>query len=120
MVLECKQNTEEENRIIQILNDTLSSLVSQYEDYKRYSDTNPTIRLYRETETLILKAIKKIDQKESIDRNFWLKMPEYLKKVLSYFKNNEIPRDILISVSSALTGALIFDRILRRNEEEDD
>ena len=54
-----KRNTEEENRIIQILNDTLSSLASQYEDYKRYSDTNPTIRLYRETETLILKAIKK-------------------------------------------------------------
>ena len=47
-------------------------------------------------------------------------MPEYLKKVLSYFKNNEIPRDILISVSSALTGALIFDRILRRDEEEDE
>ena len=38
-------------------------------------------------------------------------MPEYLKKVIAYFKNNEIPRDILISVGSALTGALIFDRI---------
>ena len=47
-------------------------------------------------------------------------MPEYLKKVLSYFKNNEIPRDILISVSSALTGALIFDRILRRDEDQDE
>ena len=44
-------------------------------------------------------------------------MPEYLKKVFAYFKNNEIPRDILISVGSALTGALIFDRILRRDEE---
>ena len=47
-------------------------------------------------------------------------MPEYLKKIFAYFKNNEIPRDILISVSSALTGALIFDRILRRNDDEDD
>ena len=47
-------------------------------------------------------------------------MPEYLKKAIAYFKNNEIPRDILISVSSALTGALIFDRILRRNDDEDD
>ena len=64
------QNTEEENRIIQILNDTLSSLVSQYEDYKRYSDTNPTFRLYRETETSILKAIQKIDGRTPIDRNF--------------------------------------------------
>jgi len=47
-------------------------------------------------------------------------MPEYLKKVIAYFKNNEIPRDILISVSSALTGALIFDRILRRDEDQDE
>jgi hypothetical protein len=47
-------------------------------------------------------------------------MPEYLKKVLSYFKNNEIPRDILISVGSALTGALIFDRIIKRDEDEEE
>ena len=46
-------------------------------------------------------------------------MTEYLKKIFVYFKNNEIPRDILISVGSALTGALIFDRILRRDEDED-
>ena len=43
-----------------------------------------------------------------------------LKKIFDFFKSNEIPRDILISVSSALTGALIFDRILRRNEDEDE
>ena len=43
-----------------------------------------------------------------------------LKKVFDFFKSNEIPRDILISVGSAITGALIFDRILRRNEDEDD
>jgi hypothetical protein len=47
-------------------------------------------------------------------------MPEYLKKAIAYFKNNEIPRDILISVGSALTGALIFDRILRRKEDQDE
>ena len=47
-------------------------------------------------------------------------MPEYLKKVLSYFKNNEIPRDILISVGSAITGAFLFDRILRRDQDEDE
>jgi len=43
-----------------------------------------------------------------------------LKKLFDFFKANEIPRDILISVGSAITGALIFDRILRRNEDEDD
>ena len=43
-----------------------------------------------------------------------------LKKIFDFFKSNEIPRDILISVSSALTGALIFDRILRRNDDEDE
>ena len=47
-------------------------------------------------------------------------MPEYLKKVLSYFKNNEIPRDILISVGSAVAGAFLFDRILRRDEDQDE
>ena len=49
-----------------------------------------------------------------------VKMPEYLKKILSYFKNNEIPRDILISVGSAVAGAFVFDRILKRDEEEDE
>ena len=43
-----------------------------------------------------------------------------LKKLFDFFKSNEIPRDILISVGSAITGALIFDRILRRNDDEDD
>ena len=57
---------------------------------------------------------------KGLQKKLRLKLPEYLKKVLSYFKNNEIPRDILISVGSALTGALIFDRILRRNEDQDE
>jgi len=43
-----------------------------------------------------------------------------LKKVFDFFKANEIPRDILISVGSAITGALIFDRILRRDEDQDE
>ena len=43
-----------------------------------------------------------------------------LKKVFDFFKANEIPRDILISVGSAITGALIFDRILRRDQDEDE
>tara|TARA_Y100000310_G_scaffold287548_1_gene312536 strand:+ start:677 stop:826 length:150 start_codon:yes stop_codon:yes gene_type:complete len=47
-------------------------------------------------------------------------MPEYLKKVYDFFKSNEIPRDILISVGSAITGAFLFDRILRRDEDQDE
>jgi len=43
-----------------------------------------------------------------------------LKKVFDFFKSNEIPRDILISVGSAITGALIFDRILRRDDDDDE
>jgi len=43
-----------------------------------------------------------------------------LKKLFDFFKANEIPREILISVGSAITGAFLFDRILRRNEDNDD
>ena len=43
-----------------------------------------------------------------------------LKKVFDFFKANEIPRDILISVGSAITGAFLFDRILRRDQDEED
>ena len=47
-------------------------------------------------------------------------MPEYLKKAIAYFKNNEIPRDILISIGSAVAGAFVFDRISRRDKDEDE
>ena len=43
-----------------------------------------------------------------------------LKKLFDFFKANEIPRDILISVGSAITGAFLFDRILRRDQDEDE
>jgi len=43
-----------------------------------------------------------------------------LQKLFNYFKANEIPRDILISVGSAVAGAFVFDRILRRDEDEDE
>ena len=43
-----------------------------------------------------------------------------LKKLFDFFKANEIPRDILISVGSAITGAFLFDRILRRDKDEDE
>ena len=43
-----------------------------------------------------------------------------LKKLFDFFKANEIPRDILISVGSAITGAVVFDRIFRRDVDEDE
>ena len=43
-----------------------------------------------------------------------------LKKVIDFFKANEIPRDILISVGSAMAGAFLFDRILRRAQDDED
>jgi len=43
-----------------------------------------------------------------------------LQKIYDFFKTNEIPRDILISVGSAITGAFLFDRILRRDKDEDE
>ena len=43
-----------------------------------------------------------------------------LKKIFDFFKANEIPRDILISVGSAITGAFLFDRILRRDKDKDE
>jgi len=43
-----------------------------------------------------------------------------LKKVFDFFKANEIPRDILISVGSAMAGAFLFDRILRRDQDDED
>jgi len=43
-----------------------------------------------------------------------------LQKIYDFFKANEIPRDILISVGSAITGAFLFDRILRRDEDQDE
>ena len=62
----------------------------------------------------------RIQKLYSSARALMVKMPEYLKKVLSYFKDNEIPRDILISVGSAVAGAFVFDRILRRDEDQDE
>ena len=47
-------------------------------------------------------------------------MPEYLKKAIAYFKIMKFLEIFLISVSSAVAGAFVFDRILRRDEDEED
>jgi len=47
-------------------------------------------------------------------------MPEYLKKVYDFFKSNNDAKNILIAISSSIAGAFVFDRILRRDEEENE
>ena len=46
-------------------------------------------------------------------------MPEYLKKVYDFFKTNNDAKNILIALTSSVAGAFLFDRILRRDEDED-
>jgi len=47
-------------------------------------------------------------------------MPEYLKKVYDFFKGNESAKDLLIGSISFIAGGFILNRILRRDEDEDD
>ena len=47
-------------------------------------------------------------------------MPEYLKKVYEFFKTNNDAKNILIALSSSVAGAFVFDRILRRDEDQDE
>ena len=49
-----------------------------------------------------------------------VKMPEYLKKVYDFFKANNAAKDVLIGSVSFIAGGFVLDRILRRNEEEDE
>ena len=53
-------------------------------------------------------------------RKIWLKMPEYLKKVYEFFKTNNTAKDVLIGSVSFIAGGFVLDRILRRDEEEDE
>ena len=47
-------------------------------------------------------------------------MPEYLKKVYDFFKSSNTAKDVLIGAVSFIAGGFVLDRILRRDEEEDD
>ena len=53
-------------------------------------------------------------------RGFKLIMPEYLKKVYDFFKSNNAAKDVLIGSVSFIAGGFILDRILRRDEDEDE
>ena len=47
-------------------------------------------------------------------------MPEYLKKVYEFFKANNAAKDVLIGSVSFIAGGFVLDRILRRDEDQDE
>ena len=47
-------------------------------------------------------------------------MPEYLKKIYEFFKTSNTAKDVLIGAVSFIAGGFVLDRILRRDEEENE
>jgi len=47
-------------------------------------------------------------------------MPEYLTKLIDFFKTSNTAKDVLIGSVSFIAGGFILDRILRRDEDQDE
>ena len=47
-------------------------------------------------------------------------MPEYLKKVYDFFKTNNTAKDVLIGSISFIAGGYILNKIVKRDEGEED
>jgi len=47
-------------------------------------------------------------------------MPEYLKKVYDFFKTNNTAKDVLIGSVSFIAGGYILNKIVIRDEDEDE
>ena len=47
-------------------------------------------------------------------------MPEYLNKFIDFFKTNNTAKDVLIGAVSFIAGGFVLDRILRRDEDQDE
>ena len=47
-------------------------------------------------------------------------MPEYLTKLIDFFKSNNAAKDVLIGSVSFIAGGSVLDRILRRDDEDED
>ena len=47
-------------------------------------------------------------------------MPEYLKKVYDFLKTNNTAKDVLIGSVSFIAGGFVLDRILRRDDDQDE
>ena len=49
-----------------------------------------------------------------------MSMPEYLTKLIDFFKSNNAAKDVLIGSVSFIAGGFVLDRILRRDEDQDE
>ena len=47
-------------------------------------------------------------------------MPEYLKKVYEFFKANNAAKDVLIGSVSFIAGGYILNKIVKRDEDQDE
>ena len=47
-------------------------------------------------------------------------MPEYLKKVYEFFKSNNTAKDVLIGSISFIAGGYILNKIVKRDEDQDE
>ena len=47
-------------------------------------------------------------------------MPEYLKKVYDFFKTNNTAKDVLIGSVSFIAGGYILNKIVKRDEAQDE
>ena len=62
----------------------------------------------------------RIQKLYSSARALMVKMPEYLKKVYEFFKTNNTAKDVLIGSVSFIAGGFVLDRILKRDEDQDE
>jgi len=47
-------------------------------------------------------------------------MPEYLKKFIDFFKTNNAAKDVLIGAVSFIAGGYILNKIVKRDEDDED
>ena len=47
-------------------------------------------------------------------------MPEYLTKLIDFFKTSNTAKDVLIGAVSFIAGGYILNKITKRDEEEDE
>ena len=47
-------------------------------------------------------------------------MPEYLTKLIDFFKTNNTAKDVLIGSVSFIAGGYILNKITKRDDEDED
>ena len=72
----------------------------------------PWIEILTVSFTLLKLEQKLKNWKENL--KFWVKMPELLKKIVEFFKNNQSAKDLLIGSIGAVIGAVFLDFTKKR------